>query len=129
MSVELTDYKGSYPGKRYMPPKRTLELYGENPTLNLMRLARKAEGACDYATATRAWSEILTYVEAKRKPTDPAEAALKGKQAATLDEITRIKNAILAGLVVPIDESTVIDQDAPVLEHQPSGRVTKDDLL
>ena len=102
--------------KRLLTAREICELLGENPIRNIIRNANAAEKLGDHSTAVRGWQEVQSYLEAKRKPIDPAESALKHKQVATLEELTRIKTAILAGTVAAIDEATGLE--AEMIEHK-----------
>ena len=88
---------GARHGKRMLTAAEIMSEMGQNPIRNIARNAAKAEQAGDYATAVRGWTEIQCYLEPKRKPVDPDEKEERSKRIATLEELTRIKTAILAG--------------------------------
>lgn len=97
--------------KRMLTVKEILEATGEDPIRNLIRIAHKAENAKEYSTASSNWKEILSYVQAKMKPTDPTDNAARAKQQSSLDQIAELKQAILKGAVEAIEpnDGTIID--------------------
>ncbi len=98
--------------KRIQSTLEALQRYGENPAVNLIRLARIAENQGDYALASTNWRELLGYIEAKRKPIDPIEQKEKMQRIATLEELSALKAAIIAGAATLIDEQGVIENQA-----------------
>lgn len=79
-----------------------------------MRLAYLSEDIKDYSTAAGIWKELLAYVEPKLKPYDPGEDKEREAKLVTLEELRKIKTAILSGEVTAVDESTVIENPKPV---------------
>lgn len=97
---------------------------GINPAEQLMRIAYLAEDHKDYSTAAGIWKELLSYIEPKMKAFDPGEDKEREAKLVTLDELRKLKTAILAGEVTAIDERTIIEnkpviQDLEVIEYKP----------
>lgn len=90
---------------------QTLAQMGINPAKEIARLAVLSEVKGDLITASTNWRFLQEYVDAKRKAVDPLEQEQRGKAVATLEELQRIKHAILQGTIEAIDESTVIEQE------------------
>lgn len=87
---------------------------GINPAEELMRLAYLSEDAKDYSTAAGIWKELLAYIEPKMKAYDPGEDKEREAKLVTLDELRRIKTAILSGEVTAIDENSIIENPKPI---------------
>lgn len=98
--------------KRQITCVKTLEDMGLNPFREIARLAVVAERNGDIPTASQNWRHLSLYVDAQRKAVDPAENAMKHKQIATLEELAKIKTAVIAGSLAAIDESTVIEHES-----------------
>ena len=102
--------------KRIQSVLEVLQINGENPTANLIRLAIRAEKEGDLNLASRNWAEILGYIEAKRKPIDPIEQTEKLQRIATLEELLALKQAVLAGAAAVFEETQVIENAIDVTE-------------
>lgn len=91
---------------------------GINPAEQLFRLAYLSEAAEDYSTAAGIWKDLLSYVEPRMKPINPAEEAERGQRQITMVELQNIKKAILAGEVTAITDESIIDEvpDAELVE-------------
>lgn len=96
---------------------QTLAQMGINPAREIARLAVLAEIKGDLNTASTNWRFLNEYVDAKRKAIDPTEQAERERKGATLDEIQRIKQAILEGTIMAIPVQQVIDQE-PAENHE-----------
>lgn len=97
---------------------------GINPAEQLVRIAYLSEEAKDYSTAAGIWKDLLTYIEPRMKSYDPGEDKEREARLVTLDELRKLKTAILAGEVTAIDERTIIEdktviQDLEVIEYKP----------
>ena len=99
-------------GKRMLLAREVMQRMGQNPIENMARNAAKAELKGDYSTALRGWAEIQTYIEPRRKPVDPIEQLEKGERIATLQELQRMKLAILKGHGEGSEGQAVIDVEA-----------------
>ena len=98
-------------GKRLRTTVEVLRENGEDPTLNLIRIANKAEQKKDLTTAASIWKELKSYIDAKRKAVNPIDDAGKLEKIATLKQLQEMKAAILAGTIEAIDDSTVQDAE------------------
>lgn len=106
--MDVLQEKGVDPTARRLAIARHLETFGFNH--NNVEALGKADGI---------YADLLQYIQPKRKATDPTDTALKIGQMATLEQLSAMRNAILAGEVV-IDPATVIDtapETVPALEH------------
>lgn len=90
---------------------QTLAQMGVNPAREIARLAVLAEMEGDLSTASTNWRFLQEYVDAKRKPIDPQEQAEREKKGATLEELQRIKAAILDGTIMAIPVQQVIEAE------------------
>lgn len=118
--------RGKRRGKRVLTCAETLSRTGQNPFENLVRLAVKAERAKDFGTAAANWRYLGDFIDAKRKPIDPTEIKDLEKRAVTLEELQKIKTAILAGTAQVIEEHTLIEHSPNVQDAVISGA---DDLV
>lgn len=100
---------GRYRNKRILSVLEVMQSMGENPTRRLINLANLAEKAGNLETASKNWRELLSYIEAKRKPIDPVEQKKLEKQILTMEELSRLKAAVLAGACEIIEENSVIE--------------------
>lgn len=81
---------------------------GQNPFLNLARLAHLAEKTGDMATASANWRYLADFLDAKRKPIDPGEQEERGKRIMTLNEIQELKTLLQLPV---IEQAPAVDLD------------------
>lgn len=91
---------------------QTLAEMGLNPFREIARLAVKAEKNGDLTVASTNWRFLGEYVDAKRKPIDPLEQAQLEKSINTMEDLAKLKAAILGGAAVLIEDSSVIEHEA-----------------
>ena len=105
-------------GKRALLAHEVLQMTGQSPVENLIRLAKKAEKAEDFSTASGNWKTIQEYVEAKRKAVDPMEQHAKSKQAITIKELESLRDKLLENTedaIIEVQALEIIDvQEVPV---------------
>ena len=91
---------------------QTLAEMGLNPFREIARLAVKAEKNGDLTVASTNWRFLGEYVDAKRKPIDPLEQAQLEKSINTMEDLAKLKAAILGGAAVLIEDSSIIEHEA-----------------
>ena len=102
-------------GKRVRVVREVLTDTGYCPVQNMIRVAIKAENAKQYSVAAGLWKELQSYMEPKFKAIDPLEQAQKAKDIMGLEDLRKIKEAILEGDVGAVQEALPIP-DAQVVE-------------
>lgn len=116
---------GGAKNKRIRAVLDVLEDKGIDPTARRLAIAHQLEtwgfthNSADHLKAADSiYADLLQYIQPKRKAIDPTDTALKIGQMATLEQLSAMRNAILAGEVV-IDPNTVITapETVPALEH------------
>ena len=91
---------------------QTLAEMGLNPFREIARLAIKAERNGDLTVASTNWRFLGEFVDAKRKPIDPLEQKQLEKQLTTLEDLSKLRAAILGGTMVAIEEDSIIEPEA-----------------
>jgi len=116
MSDKLITFTGSRKGKRFLTAKQVLEAQGQNPVMNMIRLAIRAEKEDKLNTAMRGWAEIQCYVEAKKKSIDPVEQLDRLNRMSTMQELQQIREKILEGTVLDAEYT-----DVPLITADKAG--------
>ena len=91
---------------------QTLAEMGLNPFYEIARLAVRAEKEKDLVTASTNWRFLSEYVDAKRKAIDPLEQKALAKQVGTMEDLQKLKAAIMAGTMALIPDDSIIEPEA-----------------
>lgn len=93
-------------GKRVQRANEVLMQTGHCPIKKIINLSLKAEKQGKLETAMSGWKEILAYVQPKFKAIDPLEQAQKAKDIMSLEDLNKLKQAVIAGDIDGVQAAT-----------------------
>ena len=84
---------------------------------SLVRIALKAENAKQYSVAGSIWKDLHSYMQPRFKAIDPLEQAAKAKEVMSMEDLQKMKQAVLSGDIHQVQEAVpeVIDGSAELL--------------